>query len=488
MTDDELELRLKTRHRARVGEDESAPLTLRRDIAAIPRTTPRPTRRFGRGRGLTLLVAAALLVVGGAAAAGSGLLDLPSLVPPQPAPSLAAVAPTPSIDEPASPAVSPSPAPTDAGLPAQAGQFDQLCTFSLATASVGWVSTPGALYRSENLGRTWSVVSPPGWPTAPPSGLGGVANVFIDAETAYTFLPGSPATIAATHDGGATWDETALAGTTADSSPAFWFQTSSSGSLIFWGALKTDPSRVFATSDGGATWAGPHAGPSESGSGGWNMLGGGCMRIATQSVLVRTLTPPGDTSVANRLQVSHDAGATWIDRTLPVGPQAPASTPSALVDKQVIAAWGEAGGRIVMALNVMFNGGSFDQIYTSLDDGRSWQYLKTPAPLHIGPNSQFVSSTEWVLIAGSTFMSTQDGGATWRTTVASSPFDINWASFSSPDLGWAVPNCGRDPAFDGIPNPPLGAFCDPADTKWLKKILIQTTDGGRTWTQLGQQP
>ena len=47
-----------------------------------------PARRFGRGRGLTLLAVAALLLVGGAVAAGSGLLRLPSVVPPVPAPTI----------------------------------------------------------------------------------------------------------------------------------------------------------------------------------------------------------------------------------------------------------------------------------------------------------------------------------------------------------------------------------------------------------------
>src|SRR6187200_2226065 len=54
--------------------------------------TSLPVRRLGRGRGMTLLAAAALLLVGGALAAGSGLLRLPSVVPPVPAPSVVAVA------------------------------------------------------------------------------------------------------------------------------------------------------------------------------------------------------------------------------------------------------------------------------------------------------------------------------------------------------------------------------------------------------------
>ena len=55
--------------------------------------TSLPARRLGRGRGLTLLAAAAL-VGGGALAAGSGLLRLPSVVPPVPEPSVVAVATT----------------------------------------------------------------------------------------------------------------------------------------------------------------------------------------------------------------------------------------------------------------------------------------------------------------------------------------------------------------------------------------------------------
>ena len=81
----------------------------------IPRTATRRGRQFSRGRGLTLLAAAALLVVGGAVAAGSGLVRLPSLVPPEPEPSLAAVA-TPASESPAPTALT-SPAPTDASTP-----------------------------------------------------------------------------------------------------------------------------------------------------------------------------------------------------------------------------------------------------------------------------------------------------------------------------------------------------------------------------------
>ena len=86
-------------------------------IGGAQRRASRPARRFGGRRGTTLLAAAALLLVGGAMAAGSGLLRLPSVVPPEPAPSLAAVVPpSPAADTP-SPATSPSPAPTATPVP-----------------------------------------------------------------------------------------------------------------------------------------------------------------------------------------------------------------------------------------------------------------------------------------------------------------------------------------------------------------------------------
>ena len=72
-------------------------------------------RWLGRNRGLTLFAAGALLLAGGAVAAGAGVLRLQSAVPPEPAPSLAAVIATPPpVEESASPATPASPAPTEA--------------------------------------------------------------------------------------------------------------------------------------------------------------------------------------------------------------------------------------------------------------------------------------------------------------------------------------------------------------------------------------
>ena len=123
MNDRDLEARLREWYRAEVSEAQVAPLSLRQDVVAIPRTAAHGGRRFGRGRGLTLLAAAALLLAGSAVAAGSGLVRLPSLVPPEPKPSLVAVATSsPASESPAPPPTSPAPsAATPSPVPGPGG-------------------------------------------------------------------------------------------------------------------------------------------------------------------------------------------------------------------------------------------------------------------------------------------------------------------------------------------------------------------------------
>jgi hypothetical protein len=132
----------------------------------LTRASTRPARRFGRGRGMTLLSAAALLLVGGALAVGSGAVRLPSIVPPVPAPSFAVLA-TASPDAMTTPTptpsafVSPSPAalsldltwtqlPLDEQSPRLAWIGDR---FVLADVKSGAV-------RTSTDGQDWQAVQP----------------------------------------------------------------------------------------------------------------------------------------------------------------------------------------------------------------------------------------------------------------------------------------------------------------------------------------
>ena len=110
LDDAALERRLRGVLKEHLG---ALPLDLTVDALDRRREAKGVARRSGRGRGMTLLAAAALLLVGGALAAGSGLLRLPTVVPPVPEPSVVAVATaspdatSPSPSESAAPSASP---------------------------------------------------------------------------------------------------------------------------------------------------------------------------------------------------------------------------------------------------------------------------------------------------------------------------------------------------------------------------------------------
>jgi photosystem II stability/assembly factor-like uncharacterized protein len=448
-------------------------------------------------RRMWLLAAAALLLVGGALAAGSGLLKLPSVVPPAPAPTLpvAVASPSPAAATPG-PVVSPSPAPTDPALAVRPGGLN-IGDFRLVSDSVGWVSTPDAIYRTEDLGRTWTAVTPPGR-----SAASGSQDLFIDPDTAYSFLPGSGTTvptIAATHDGGATWAEVGLDGQIIRADhPIFWFETPQHGSLIFFDGQKSDLSTVFDTTDGGVTWR-DHRGPSMDSR--WpvaDTLGS----QGIHSVLAKIGEPmPGDMDLAKAvIQVSHDAGATWVDRPYPAIPHA--FTGPDTGTPRMVSVWGDTDGHIVLAISSIYHSRCVvtcqdTLLYTSADDGRSWQHVPTAAPMDLSIDTQFLSPTVWVLVSAAetgvvpwgppepvamrlTFTSTLDGGANWQTTTQSSPVPMSGVHFATPDIGWATTRCEPGPTA------PNTFVCptDPGPTN--RTVLIQTTDGGLTWSSIGE--
>lgn len=418
----------------------------RRAAGAAWRLTTMPAR-------LAAAAVIAALAVGGAfyvTRPGQPAIGAPSQTPEDSVSPSVATSPAPST-------TAETPGPTGAGLPARAGQFDDACDFGLGSATVGWISTSTALYRTEDLGETWSAVEPPGWATAT-----AVANLFIDADTAYSFLQGSPSKIAATHDGGVTWAETAMGDEGAW--PVFSFQSPSSGFLIFFGTLKTDPVRIHATTDGGLTWSGPQSATTVWGA----IMPDWCVHRIPNGTLAQTHPWLDRQPLDGLVQLSRDGGLTWTERPIPAG-----ADPRSLSTTE--------GGRIVVAVRPEGALHDHDLIYTSDDDGRSWQPAGDLSP---GDRiTQFLSATEWILIAGdaSSVASTVDGGAHWSTIAGATPFSIGAVSFASPNVGWAAAFCG--PPHSYPPYPPTHPDCDPSG---MTTLLVQTVDGGRTWTRIGE--
>ncbi|HVQ23476.1 MAG TPA: kelch repeat-containing protein, partial [Candidatus Saccharimonadia bacterium] len=133
------------------------------------------------------------------------------------------------------------------------------------------------------------------------------------------------------------------------------------------------------------------------------------------------------------------------------------------------------GGRILMAISA---GDEVPSIWESGDDGRSWHLLKALPSEIAGMSAEYVSTTEWIVYQedGSAVWSTVDGGATWRTTKGTdTSIRLDKVSFASPDRGWAVEICSD--------SRPTDANCDGTSKE---TAFFETTDGGRTWTRIGQ--
>ncbi len=453
MTDHELEQRLRSWYQGEVGANETAPLALRADLAAIVAPQPALTRLLGGRRAVTLVAAAAILatlLVVGAIAVGTALLREPALVPPTDD-ALAIESPGPS------PSGLPS-LPPDTAFPIGQETFTGLDQVYLGPDSVGWVTTASGIFRSEDMGATWAQLQPPGWSTTSAADL-------VDADTMYVTSDSMPMRIAATHDGGRTWVQSTIADPSSAGKPTISFQTPFKGFLTFGDEQGDRHLRVFATTDGGATWTGPKAGRVpviEASMGKIEGPSGGVLYLYSGKYDNKPFN--------NDIVWSMDGGATWQTRTFPIGD-------GSRKNDQKFIQWISLAdaGRIVMAISA---GDEPPSVWQSDDDGRSWRLLKALPSEIAGMAADFVSPTEWILYQedGSAVRSTVDGGVTWRTTTGTDlSIRLDKVSFASPDLGWAVEQC-RD--FS-----PTDPYCD---GKTGDTAVFATTDGGRTWTRIGQ--
>jgi photosystem II stability/assembly factor-like uncharacterized protein len=173
----------------------------------------------------------------------------------------------------------------------------------------------------------------------------------------------------------------------------------------------------------------------------------------------------------DHLWISFDGGVTWPQRTFPTGANVPRGELKWLASPPLV----DDTGRLVVLVSTIDG----DGLFGSRDDGQTWQPIRwfpdDPSALSV----QWLPSGEWVLTNGTDVWSTADGGASWRHVVADDPIYGLSPTFVSTDHAWSDHACDRRAYLRHEPDP----LCD-GNTK--TGFLLETTDGGKSWHQLGQ--
>jgi photosystem II stability/assembly factor-like uncharacterized protein len=355
-----------------------------------------------------------------------------------------------------------------------------------------WAVQGSYFLTSTNNGATWRAGSFPS-----PGGDPAVEEVFVlDPDHAWAItsngmngglaspaLPGQLFEINRTSDGGRTWQSTTVSGNYRCDSVTISFADAGHGFIMCsYGSMpgpngsnnevrtqaKKGSGTVLRTNDGGATWS----------------VAGSAAGLGSQFTAAdaNTLWSAPDSSSSNltgvALMVSRDAGQTWSTVNLPGMYTDPIPGPVALgVDGPVF--WDAADG--VIAVGVYeYNSGTQPAVwfYRTSDAGRSWTVFKEPTELP--PTSSFpgaIAGREWATI-GFFFglVTSSDFGASW-TAVPGSGMPANkpplWLDFTDKDHGIATVFADAGAATTDA----SGATTGSGGTR----VLMQTSDGGRTW-------
>lgn len=411
----------------------------------------RPTSNPARV-GLVLLALLALVL---AASAVGAWFTRPStaIVPPLPSPP-ATIVTTPAPNP--SPTQGSTPEPV-ATVPISAAVLAGATDFLLASDTVGWVATPLSLYRTADTGTTWTDVDPSDW-------SGQSTSALIDGDTAYLASSGSPVTIAATHDGGATWTRVRIDDGTASGEPVFSFQTAAHGFATFFDPDGTNRLHVYGTTDGGISWTGPSEGKVPHMAASLDKLYRPIGGFLWQSA-GKFYNKPFD----NRFFLSADGGATWTQYTFPIGRLAPRDAM-----KHVVAIVPEEDGRILLEISADAERNP-DSIYESGADTATWRLVAGMPDFTF--EAQLLNATDWVSVSQPPFSEvhwTEDAGAHWRTTTVTTQIhNLSAYRFASQNTGWGTEECDMTPRVSTCAD--IG----------LARALLVTTDGGSTWTRLG---
>ncbi len=342
----------------------------------------------------------------------------------------------------------------------------------LVTPTIGWALTDRGLRLTTTGGATWATVTPPGVPAARILGA-----AFLDAAHGWTVVAGNPdgtqrtgLDLLRSADGGRSWQQATLAGpdrlyTEAPSEAAtIDFLDAQHGWIAIRLASSSNFSRgrLFQTTDGGATWQ---------------------QRTTPIGDPVRFVTPTDGWAAGGpgggHLYVSRDGGRSWQASTV--------AAPSAFAKSAVTYSLPTFTDPQTGVLPVTFAGDDATPpglgFYQTRDGGGSWtlaQVITLDGRLGVGvaARTAVFGPAAWLVArpGASRLTATADGGhSTQEVTSAGLLPNIADLTFADAANGWAR---AADIECPGAPQVTKGG-CRSTPIQ-----LLRTSDGGRTWVPL----
>lgn len=341
-------------------------------------------------------------------------------------------------------------------------------SFTLLSATSGWVLSDQQLLWTDDGGKTWRIITPLNLDAAAIRGvqfLNDVVSGWIVASGKTDASGATPLVVFRTSDAGKTWTEQQLAQADRQYTDSFsglahiqfldrqrgWVIIRLSSSANF------SPGQLFSTVDGGATWTQitvPTGDPVAfvNQSFGWNAGG-----------------PAGD-----KLFLTRDGGKTWQQKDVAVPKEFAYSSPSYALPRFQ----NDREGVLPVTFAGSADGPSAVGFYISQDGGQTWQLTLT-LPLQEKfeaagqAHTQIVDQQTWIVAPqeGGKLLKTADSGTSSQVvSSADFPSGVVQMIFATPAVGWArfsTTTCAT-----------------PKTSCQTKEQLLQTTDGGQRWLPL----
>jgi len=336
-----------------------------------------------------------------------------------------------------------------------AGGLNTVFSLHMLDTTTGWALNEHGVLRTTDGGSHWKNVTPP--------------STILTRESITDFLTASIASIATpqtnnaqttqvlhTADGGQTWQRATIQ---VPFPRQISFIDSQHGWLLSsWqqpgGAA--EPVSVFRTTDGGKVWMNVATALfSDATPPGRLPYGGQKTGIRFRNTSTGWVTGTVTVNDLAWLYVTHDAGSTWNQQTLPL----PSGVPSAQLSIISPTFFSATDGILPVTFSDLVTGsGIATDIYTTHDGGSSWQ---SSTPVHAALSILDVLDMQhgWAT-DGTMLYSTSDGGQHWTKLSPSTSFkQVTHLNFVSSTVGWAISRQGNSSSF-----------------------LLKTIDGGQTWT------